>query len=111
MAVYLETLHRLKALRPRVLLPGHGPPILNAVKAIEKLIQHRLERERAVLAVLDEIPRSVRELVTRVYTDVPEERWGLAEHSLLAHLLKLEAEGRAVRHPLGWTVGRLSLSD
>ncbi len=108
MAAYLETLHRLKALRPRALLPGHGPPISDAVTALEALIQHRLEREQAVLAALDEVPRSVRELVPRVYTDVPEERWGLAEHSLLAHLIKLEAEGRALRHPLGWTASRLS---
>lgn len=110
MAVYLETLRRLKQLHPRVLLPGHGPPLSNAVAALEALIQHRLAREQAVLAALDETPRSVRELVPRVYADVPPERWPLAEHSLLAHLIKLEAEGRAARHLGGWTVRRPSKS-
>ncbi len=102
MAAYLATLRRLRDLTPRLLLPGHGPPVHRPRDALEALIRHRLTREQAVLDALDERPRAVEELVARVYADVPAERWWLAERSLLAHLLKLEAEGRAVRLKGGW---------
>jgi hypothetical protein len=40
--------------------------------------------------------------VPRVYADTPREMWGWAERSLLAHLQKLEREGRAERAGEGW---------
>ncbi|MDQ7028514.1 MAG: MBL fold metallo-hydrolase [Ardenticatenia bacterium] len=102
MTAYLATLRRLRDLGPRLLLPGHGPPVARPREALEALIRHRLAREEAVWAALDTRPRPLEELVACVYADVPAERWWLAEHSLLAHLLKLEAEGRAVRLEGGW---------
>jgi hypothetical protein len=41
--------------------------------------------------------------VLRVYDDVSSRLHPIAERSLLAHLLKLEAEGRARRSDAGWT--------
>ncbi|MDE2504981.1 MAG: hypothetical protein KGL18_18610, partial [Burkholderiales bacterium] len=41
-------------------------------------------------------------LVPRVYDDVPPARHGVAARSLLAHLLKLEGEGRARRDGEVW---------
>jgi len=37
-----------------------------------------------------------------VYEDTPRELWAFAERSLLAHLEKLEREGRAERAGEGW---------
>jgi hypothetical protein len=42
------------------------------------------------------------ELVPLAYDDTPRELWPYAERSLLAHLLKLEHEGRASREGDGW---------
>lgn len=102
LAAYLETLRRLLAMAPSMLLPGHGPAVDAPAQALEWLIDHRLERERALLAVLGPEPQPLRELVRQVYTDVDSARWGLAERSLLAHLLKLQAEGRARETEEGW---------
>ena len=66
------------------------------------MIAHRLEREAKVLAALDDTPRAPAELVERVYTDTPRELWRYAERSLLAHLLKLERERKAVREGERW---------
>lgn len=102
LAVYLQTLHRLREMSPTLLLPGHGPPITTPVAALEALIAHREAREQAVLNALTPIPQPLHALVPKVYADVPPERWPVAARSLLAHLLKLEAEGRVLRTEAGW---------
>ena len=45
-------------------------------------------------------------LLPRVYDDVPAALHGVAARSLLAHLLKLQGEGRAVQAAEGWSGGR-----
>lgn len=99
---YLETLRRLRDLEPNLLLPGHGPVVEAPAEALDWLIEHRLERERALLEALDEEPQTIHELVAQVYTDVDESLWGLAERSLLAHLIKLEQEDHVRQTDSGW---------
>lgn len=99
---YMRTLQRLREMSPRLLLAGHGPPITAPVAALDALIAHREAREQAVLQALTPIPQPLHALVPKVYADVSPERWPVAARSLLAHLLKLEAEGRVLRTDEGW---------
>jgi glyoxylase-like metal-dependent hydrolase (beta-lactamase superfamily II) len=93
---YIESLRRLKIMSCESLLPGHGDRIDDPVRAIDWIIDHRLEREAKVLAALRANPDlSSQDLVPHVYRDVSEHLYSLAERSLLAHLLKLEADGMA----------------
>ena len=50
-----------------------------------------------ILATLGPNPSLVSEIVRRVYTDIPAVLHAAAAHSVTAHLLKLEREGRARR--------------
>jgi glyoxylase-like metal-dependent hydrolase (beta-lactamase superfamily II) len=102
MSDYLATLQRLRDLAPRTIAPGHGPIVHRPVELLDYYISHRLEREAAVLAALSDEPRPLRVLVPIVYSDVDPARYGLAEHSLLAHLIKLRREGKAEERPEGW---------
>ena len=101
MADYLRSLERLLELNADVLFPGHGSPQGGVERRIRGLIAHRLEREAKVLGALTPAPATPRELVERVYEDVKADMWGYAERSLIAHLEKLEGEGRALREPDG----------
>ena len=93
MTHYLESLQKLKACRPAALLPGHGARIDDPDRAIDWIIQHRLEREEKVLVAVKEHPHlTTRELVPYVYADVPQKLFVWAERSLQAHLIKLEAD-------------------
>jgi glyoxylase-like metal-dependent hydrolase (beta-lactamase superfamily II) len=93
---YIQSLRRLKNMNSGALLPGHGEQIDDPVRAIDWIIDHRLEREAKVLAALRANPSlSSQDLVPHVYQDVSEHLYRLAERSLLAHLLKLEADGIA----------------
>jgi ribonuclease/clavin/mitogillin len=97
MAAYLASLERLLALPATLLLPGHGPPIGGPRHRLRYYLEHRRRREERVRAALDAGPRTLEEVVARAYEDTPLESHGLAARSALAHLLKLEAEGRVVR--------------
>lgn len=98
MAVYLASLARLQALSPARLLPAHGPVITDPGGTLRAYIGHRLMREGRVAAALDAAGRAAaRDLVPVAYADTPPPLWPLAERSLLAHLVKLERDGRAGR--------------
>jgi ribonuclease/clavin/mitogillin len=104
MAVYLDSLARLRREvdgGARCLLPAHGPPIVDGGARIDFYIAHRLEREGRVAAALGDEPRELTTLVPPSYPDVAPALYGLAARSLLAHLHKLEREGRARRHADG----------
>lgn len=90
---YIESLERCRDLGVAVLAPGHGEVIEDPTRAIDWIIEHRLEREAKVLAAVEAHPGlTTHELVPHVYQDVNPKLYGWAERSLLAHILKLEAE-------------------
>ena len=98
MATYLAQLARLAELAPERIFPAHGDVITDPVGRLRFYIAHRHEREARVLAALD--PREARDLATlteKSYPDVPRALHRLAAGSALAHLLKLEEDGRARR--------------
>ncbi len=105
MSAYLESLRRLRGLPLKAIAGGHGDVLEQPVEAIDWLIDHRLEREKKVLASLDaEQGRGLSELVKRAYDDVDDSLHQLAERSLLAHLIKLEEDSVATRQGDQWSL-------
>ncbi|MDH3732643.1 MAG: MBL fold metallo-hydrolase [Gemmatimonadota bacterium] len=90
---YLASLARLGSLRPRRLLPGHGPVVGDAAARLAEYAAHRRERSSQVQAALEAGARSVSELRDAVYGDIPPGVVQAAELSLLAHLEHLEELG------------------
>jgi glyoxylase-like metal-dependent hydrolase (beta-lactamase superfamily II) len=103
MKAYLESLHKLLAYPLQYLAPGHGTVIATPRAEIEHLIGHRLKRERKVAAAMARLQRTTMdELTPVVYDDVSPALHPVAQLSLLAHLLKLEAEDRVHRAGDHW---------
>jgi len=97
MRVYLQSLERLLGEDIAIIAPGHGYLIGAPKKELKRLIAHRLNRERKVVAALERLGRpTLEELLPLVYDDVPERVYRAAARSLTAHLDKLVADG-AVR--------------
>lgn len=92
---YLESLHRARDLSPRRLLPAHGPIITNPPEVIDSYLTHRAYRERQIVAALARRGATPSELVPEVYGTLPAGLQDAAAESILAHLIKLEEEGRA----------------
>ena len=101
MAVYLESLRKLLAEELDWLAPGHGFLIDQPHAVVRKTIAHRLGREAKVLAALQAMtaaaPASEAALLAMVYADTPAHLHAVALRSLRAHLLKLQADSRAVQ--------------
>ena len=105
MKQYIESLRKVKALECAALAPGHGDLIRDPDRAVDWIIDHRLEREAKVLIALRENPGlAPLDLVPYVYKDVNPRLFGLAERSLLAHLIKLDEDGRAVARNERWAL-------
>jgi len=94
---YLDSLEKVRAMAPRLLLPAHGPAILQADAKLAEAHEHRLWRERKILEAWRRGLRDSEELLRATYDDVPEIALPLAARQLLAHLERLERQGRIER--------------
>ncbi len=96
MSEHIESLRLLMDLDLKVVLSGHGPVMNDPLDRIPVLIQHRLERDEQILGMLREGTNEVDALVSRIYGETNERLGFLARHQVVAHLKKLEEDGRAV---------------
>jgi glyoxylase-like metal-dependent hydrolase (beta-lactamase superfamily II) len=95
---YMSSLRRLQGLDIRRIYPAHGPVIEDGPGRIAEYIEHRLLRERQILESLGDGPRTIPDLVSRIYADVPTALHKPAAMSVEAHLKKLLREGRVREH-------------
>ena len=104
MAAYMRSLGRLREREDRLLLPGHGPAITDPQPFLAALAAHREEREALVAEALNRAgrPATATELVEPVYGPLDPRLVAAAGRSLLAHLIKLEAEGAVRREGEVW---------
>lgn len=94
-AAYLRSLRLLLDRSDRVLYPTHGGPVNDPGPYVQALHDHRLAREAQIIAQLEQGPRSAKEMVAVLYAAVDKKLHRPAARSVVAHLLKLQADGRA----------------
>lgn len=78
----------------KVLLPGHGQPIMNTIERIEQLISHRQYRERQLLDLLAAKPHNIDEVLATIYADKPDKILPFARATIHSHMRKLVGESR-----------------
>jgi glyoxylase-like metal-dependent hydrolase (beta-lactamase superfamily II) len=91
---YLESLDKVAGIRPDIILPGHGEPIEDALAAVEAQREHRLTRERDLVAALEDGLYDREALLDRVWSDVAPELRIAAHVTMQTNLEKLDLEGR-----------------
>jgi glyoxylase-like metal-dependent hydrolase (beta-lactamase superfamily II) len=94
LAGYLAALQRLIEMPLELLCPGHGPPVAEPQRKLREYLQHRLDRERRLIAALAAGEREVQGMLDAAWSDVPAQVRPFAAITLAAHLDKLEQEGR-----------------
>jgi ribonuclease/clavin/mitogillin len=97
MALYLESLERLKGYDCAVMLPGHGQAVHDVKRKLQELIDHRLEREEQVLRLLSDGKTTPKAMLSAIYMELDKRIVPMALRQIEAHLAKLEAEGRVKR--------------
>ncbi len=94
---YLETLRRIEGLRPVVVYPGHRSPLDDAAARAAEIRAHhaeRLDEHVEALRAGAETPYEVGAVIWGAELGLHERRFALLE--AIAHLERLELEGRAV---------------
>jgi len=97
MALYLQSLERLKGYDCAVMLPGHGQAVHDVKRKLQELIDHRLEREEQVLRLLVDGKTTPKAMLSAIYMELDKRIVPMALRQIEAHLAKLEAEGRVKR--------------
>lgn len=91
---YLVSLRRLRQLNLDRLHPGHGPSIDCPGPTLERLLRHRKDRERRVLAAVRSGARDPEAITDVAYDKDLTSVEDLARQTVVAHLEKLAVEGR-----------------
>jgi glyoxylase-like metal-dependent hydrolase (beta-lactamase superfamily II) len=94
LAAFIDSLALLAAEGLDLMAPGHGPWITDPEAKLAEYVEHRLMRERRLLASLDAGERSRAALLAAAWDDVPAELLPMAAMAMEAHLEKLESEAR-----------------
>ncbi len=102
MAAYFASLELLLGREDTLYLPGHGPPLPDPKPFVRSLLDHRIARERAIAVELMRQSFSTKGLVDALYSQVDPFLRMAAERNVIAHLQKLEREGRAARQGDVW---------
>ena len=102
MAAYFASLKRLLARRETTYLPGHGPVLTDPHPYVEALLEHRIARENAIAAALQGGPQTTKGLVEALYSKIDPILKMAAERNVIAHLMKLQGEGRVTQRGDVW---------
>jgi glyoxylase-like metal-dependent hydrolase (beta-lactamase superfamily II) len=94
MAQYMASVRKLLARDDEILYPTHGAPVSDPKPFLEAYLDHRLDRERQILACIKDGVATIPDMVARMYADVDKRLHPAASRSVLAHLIQLTDEGR-----------------
>lgn len=102
LAEYLQSLEKVLRLNPERLLPAHGAPIDNPATLLRMYIDHRLLRERQVLAALHNGYDTVSAITESIYHGLAAALMPAAHETVRAHLEKLKTDGRVTEAEEHW---------
>lgn len=99
MTDYINSLNAVLARGFSTIWPTHGPAITQVAPFLKAYRDHRLEREAQIMARLASGDQMIADMVPVLYAAVDQRLWPAASLSVLAHLIKLEKDGRARASP------------
>ncbi len=94
MGDYYHSLDRVQARGFSTLWPTHGPPVTEVAPFLDGYREHRLKREEQIVRELGRGPRTIAEMLPRLYVGVDPRLHGAAARSMLAHLIHMNRGGR-----------------
>ena len=103
MAAYMASLDKLRQRADRIYYPAHGEPVTNPQQYVRHLMGHRMQRERQILKLVGEKPRTIPDIVANAYPGLDPRLTTAAGGSVLAHLVDLERRGLVAQRQDLWT--------
>ena len=102
MAAYMASLDKLRQRDDRVYYPAHGPAVTNPQQYVRHLMGHRMQREKQILRLVGERPRTIPDIVADAYPGLDPRLTAAAGGSVLAHLVDLERRGLVEQQQDRW---------
>ncbi|HEY4172645.1 MAG TPA: MBL fold metallo-hydrolase [Rhodopila sp.] len=99
---YFASLNLLLDRDDDVYLPGHGPALREPRELVREMLTHRMIREQAIAKKLTAGSFDTYTIMDTLYSQLNPRLRRAAERNVLAHLLKMEAEGKAIRDGELW---------
>jgi glyoxylase-like metal-dependent hydrolase (beta-lactamase superfamily II) len=96
--LYMDSMRATRELPARLVLPGHGDPILDHVKLIDDRLRMHRRRAARILQILRDRPLSAYEIALRMWGNVAVTQAYLTLSEVLGHLDLLAETGQAVEH-------------
>lgn len=93
MAAYMASVEKLRGMEHALYRPGHGGPVTEPQRFLRGLVQHRRQREAAILGRLRAGDERISAMVPPIYQGLPPALHGAAALSVLAQLEDLVARG------------------
>ena len=93
MAAYMASVEKLRGMEHALYWPGHGGPVREPQRFLRGLVQHRRQREAAILNRLSAGDQLIAEMVPAIYQGLPAKLTGAASLSVLAQLEDLVDRG------------------
>jgi glyoxylase-like metal-dependent hydrolase (beta-lactamase superfamily II) len=93
MAAYMASIEKLRRMEHALYRPGHGGPVAEPQRFLRGLVQHRRQREAAVLSRLAAGDGTIAAMVPPIYQNLPVALHGAASLSVLAQLEDLVLRG------------------
>ena len=102
MQAFMESLQKLLDRDDRTYVAGHGPVLHDPHSYVQLLLDHRAKREEAIAKAIARTPADAHALTLVLYHKANPVLLRAAERNVLAHLIKLEREGRVRREGEVW---------
>jgi glyoxylase-like metal-dependent hydrolase (beta-lactamase superfamily II) len=99
---YFDSLNVLLKRDDDIFLSGHGPPMREPRDLVRAMLAHRVMRENAIAEKLKQGPATTYTLMDTLYSQVNPRLRRAAERNVLAHLLKMEIEGKVALEGETW---------
>jgi glyoxylase-like metal-dependent hydrolase (beta-lactamase superfamily II) len=105
---YMRSLHRIRELEVRKVLPGHGEPVYDHRLLVDDILDHHEHRGGLILRLLKQGDKTVYDLGLRLFgEELPGVHFFLVMSEIIGHLDVLELKGKARRQEAGghyvWT--------
>jgi glyoxylase-like metal-dependent hydrolase (beta-lactamase superfamily II) len=92
---YIASLHKVRDLPARLVLPGHGHEMTDLAGRVDEVLFHHDKRADLVAGMIARKPRTIFEIANEVWPWLKPRDTHLAIREIIGHVVLLEREGRA----------------
>jgi glyoxylase-like metal-dependent hydrolase (beta-lactamase superfamily II) len=93
---YVRSLHKVRDLPVRLVLPGHGYEMTDLSGRVDDILKHHVARAAKVEGILAERPRTIYDVCTMVWPSLSPQDSHLAVREIIGHIALLQEVGKPI---------------